>query len=43
MDMDKLQQALLNIIKNAMESIEQEGEISITMRSDEKKHDQHLA
>jgi signal transduction histidine kinase len=30
MDMDKLQQALLNIIKNAMESIEQQGIISIT-------------
>ncbi|MCU0582203.1 MAG: ATP-binding protein, partial [Syntrophales bacterium] len=30
MDMDKLQQALLNIIKNAMESIDKEGEISIS-------------
>nr|HPJ97299.1 ATP-binding protein [Syntrophales bacterium] len=30
MDMDKLQQALLNIIKNAMESIDKEGEISVS-------------
>ena len=29
MDMDKIQQALLNIIKNAMESIEGKGEITI--------------
>ena len=36
MDMDKLQQALLNIIKNAMESIEKEGEITITAAMDEK-------
>ena len=31
MDMDKLQQALLNIIKNAMESIEDKGVIDITV------------
>ena len=31
MDMDKLQQALLNIIKNAMESIEDKGIIDITV------------
>ena len=31
MDMDKLQQALLNIIKNAMESIEGGGEIDIAV------------
>jgi signal transduction histidine kinase len=36
MDMDKLQQALLNIIKNAMESIEKEGEITIATSMDEK-------
>jgi len=36
MDMDKLQQALLNIIKNAMESIENKGEITITAAMDEK-------
>lgn len=36
MDMDKLQQALLNIIKNAMESIENEGQISITSAPVEK-------
>jgi signal transduction histidine kinase len=36
MDMDKLQQALLNIIKNAMESIEKEGEITISAAMDEK-------
>ena len=31
MDMDKLQQALLNIIKNAMESIDSKGAIDITV------------
>ena len=31
MDMDKLQQALLNFVKNAMESIKGAGEIEITM------------
>jgi len=31
MDVDKLQQALLNILKNAMESISGEGEISIVL------------
>lgn len=36
MDMDKLQQALLNIIKNAMESIENKGEITITAAMNEK-------
>ncbi len=36
MDMDKLQQALLNIIKNAMESIHGEGVISISVTTDEK-------
>ncbi|HOO41094.1 MAG TPA: ATP-binding protein [Syntrophales bacterium] len=36
MDMDKLQQALLNIIKNAMESIKQDGEITIAAGMNEK-------
>ncbi|MBN1664203.1 MAG: ATP-binding protein [Deltaproteobacteria bacterium] len=33
MDMDKLQQALLNLIKNAMESIAGEGSISISVEN----------
>lgn len=36
MDMDKLQQALLNIIKNAMESIDHEGQITISTAMAEK-------
>ncbi|MBN1545681.1 MAG: ATP-binding protein [Syntrophaceae bacterium] len=36
MDMDKLQQALLNIIKNAMESIEGQGDITIKAAMDDK-------
>jgi signal transduction histidine kinase len=36
MDMDKLQQALLNIIKNAMESIETEGTITIATETADK-------
>jgi signal transduction histidine kinase len=33
MDMDKLQQAFLNIVKNAMESITGQGQITVTMEA----------
>lgn len=36
MDMDKLQQALLNFVKNAMESISGEGGITLSIRQAEK-------
>lgn len=36
MDMDKLQQALLNFVKNAMESISGEGGITLSIRHAEK-------
>jgi signal transduction histidine kinase len=38
MDMDKLQQALLNFFKNAMESITGGGEITIAVNSKDKGH-----
>jgi len=36
MDMDKLQQALLNFVKNAVESISGAGEITLAIRKEEK-------
>ena len=36
MDMDKLQQAFLNFIKNAMESISGEGSLILSVRKPEK-------
>lgn len=36
MDMDKLQQALLNFVKNAMESISGEGMVTLSIRHEEK-------
>jgi signal transduction histidine kinase len=36
MDMDKLQQALLNFVKNAMESISAEGIVTLSVRNTEK-------
>ena len=38
MDMDKLQQALLNFVKNAMESITDGGEITIALNKKDKSH-----
>ena len=38
MDMDKLQQALLNFVKNAMESITGGGAITIAVRRKDKEH-----
>jgi signal transduction histidine kinase len=35
MDMDKLQQAFLNLIKNAMESISGEGSVTLSVRNEE--------
>jgi two-component system sensor histidine kinase HydH len=36
MDMDKLQQAFLNFVKNAMESITGEGSVTLSVRKQEK-------
>jgi signal transduction histidine kinase len=36
MDMDKLQQALLNFVKNAVESISDSGEVTLAIRNEEK-------
>ncbi len=36
MDMDKLQQAFLNFVKNAMESISGEGSVTLSVRKPEK-------
>ena len=36
MDMDKLQQAFLNLIKNAIESISGEGTVTVSVRKGEK-------
>jgi signal transduction histidine kinase len=38
MDMDKLQQALLNFVKNAMESIIGEGTVTLSVASRDKEH-----
>lgn len=37
MDMDKLQQALLNFVKNAVESISGIGEVTLAVRADDRK------
>ena len=38
MDMDKLQQALLNFVKNAMESINGEGAVTLSVAPKDKEH-----